>query len=148
MDVKFEEVEERVVNGFERAIDVLFNAKVKLERSPCLVACHERNILELTLIICDMFSSINCPVQTTNGYCVPRRIAGLWFCLIWAGSFCERRYQEKKSRIDQPCAARAENCHSKRQLDFYGLICKETPKLSMGACVHITMTAPSLWYHR
>lgn len=30
------------------------NAKVKLERSPRLVTCHEWNILKLTLVICNL----------------------------------------------------------------------------------------------
>lgn len=34
------------------------NAKVKLERSPRLVTCHEWNVLELALIICDLPKSM------------------------------------------------------------------------------------------
>lgn len=62
VDVEFEEVEEGIVNGLEGAINVFLNAKVKLERAPRLIARHERNILKLALIICDMFSSVNRPV--------------------------------------------------------------------------------------
>ena len=71
VEIDLEEVEKGIVDGFEGAIDVwkcqqeactievrhwyaFFNAKVKLERSPRLVACHERYILKLTLIICDL----------------------------------------------------------------------------------------------
>ena len=75
VNVEFEEVEEGIVNRFEGAIDVwdhqqdvctldtgrghaFLNAKVKLEGSPRLVACHERDILQPALIICDLPESV------------------------------------------------------------------------------------------
>ena len=33
------------------------NAKIKLERSPRLIACHKGNILKLALVICDLSQS-------------------------------------------------------------------------------------------
>lgn len=87
VDVELKKVEKRVVNGFEGAINVFFNSKIKLERPPSLIACHERDVLKLTLIVCDMLASVNGPVQTADRYCVTRRIAGLLFSFIWAGSF-------------------------------------------------------------
>lgn len=75
VDVEFEEVEEGIININEGAIDVcdcqqeactlkirqehaFLDAKVELERSPRLIACHERNILQLALIICDLPKSV------------------------------------------------------------------------------------------
>lgn len=35
-------------------------------------------------------------VQTANGYCISRRIAGLCFCLVRIGSFCKGKEENDK----------------------------------------------------
>ena len=65
------------------------------------------------------------PVQTADRYCVPRRIAGLLFSFIWAGSFGTKGEEKQKSRVDQPCATRAQNRHVKGELEIYRVIAEE-----------------------
>lgn len=41
----------------ERKQHAFFNAEVELQGSACFVTCHERYVLELAEIICDLFES-------------------------------------------------------------------------------------------
>ncbi len=82
-------------------------------------------------------------IQTANRYCIPRRIAGLLFGFVWAGSLCKGREEIKESRVDQPCAARAENRHTKDELDIYRLIANRSEKrvLANAHCTELLFVA-------
>lgn len=68
------------------------------------------------------------PIETADRYCVPRRITGLWFGFVWAGSLCNRTKRKQKSRVDQPFVERARNCHTKGELGNHRLMAKRTEK--------------------
>ena len=89
MNVKLQQVEERIVNLRYGTIDILLNAKQEFERSTCFVAGREWYVRELTSRVCYVFASvtvtlirgiidnglwvsrnIHCPVQAANRNCL------------------------------------------------------------------------------
>ena len=58
MDVKLQQVEERVVDEVDCAVDVLFYAKEELERAACFVAGWEWNVGKLACSVGDVFASV------------------------------------------------------------------------------------------
>ena len=57
MNVVFEQMEERIVNEVNGAIDILFHAKNEFERSACFVAGESGYVDEFVVRIGDVFAS-------------------------------------------------------------------------------------------
>jgi hypothetical protein len=58
VDVELEQVEERVVDEVDCAVDVLFYTEEKLERAACFVAGREGNVGELACSVGDVFAGV------------------------------------------------------------------------------------------
>lgn len=58
VDVEFEEVEKRVVDEVDGAVDFLFDAEVKLERSSGFIACESGHVGELSRLVGNMFAGV------------------------------------------------------------------------------------------
>ena len=104
VDVKLQQVEERVVDEVDCAVDVLLYAEEKLERSACFVAGREWNIGKLACSVGNMFAGVtdglsakrliysaqHCnvhgPVQAADGYLLADTVPLLYKWLL--GSFC------------------------------------------------------------
>jgi hypothetical protein len=104
VDVELQQVEERVVDKVDRAVDVLLYAEKKLERAACFVAGWEWNVGELACSVGNVLAgitdgmsvkrsiesrhqcSIHGPVQTADGYLLADTVPLLYKWLL--GSFC------------------------------------------------------------
>jgi len=58
VDVELQQVEERVVDKVDCAVDVLFYTKEKLERTACFVAGREWNVGKLACSVGDVFAGV------------------------------------------------------------------------------------------
>ena len=103
VDVEFQQVEERVVDEVDCAVDVLLYAEEKLERSACFVAGREWNVGKLACSVGNMFAGVtdglsakrliysaqHCnvhgPVQAADGYLLADTVPLLYKWLL--GSF-------------------------------------------------------------
>lgn len=67
MDVELEQVEERIIDKVDGAVDILFDAEVELERAAGLVACESRDVGELSRFIGNVFAGVTvCPKPKTS----------------------------------------------------------------------------------
>ena len=65
MDVELQQVEERVIDKVDRAIDVLFYAKEELERTAGFIAGREWNVGKLACSVGDVFASVTNALSAT-----------------------------------------------------------------------------------
>lgn len=65
VDVELQQVEERVIDKVDRAIDVLFYAKEELERTASFVAGRERNVGKLACSVGNVFASVTNALSAT-----------------------------------------------------------------------------------
>lgn len=58
MDVELQQVEERVVDEVDRAVDLLLYTEEELQRAAGFIASRERDVRKLACSIGDMFASV------------------------------------------------------------------------------------------